>query len=142
MSETGAQVIDVFISNAASAQQFGRLAGYDASKFRANLELNAMGTFIAIQAALPLLAQNAKVIDVNSGIGHIRPVPEVWLYASIKAMNIKIFNYLQAEKPEFSVFSLQPGVVATELSADSGIAAQDNGKLGELLGARPLIIIS
>jgi NAD(P)-dependent dehydrogenase (short-subunit alcohol dehydrogenase family) len=131
LRQSGADKLHVYISNAASAAQFGKLVGYEGDELRKNLELNTIGTFNALQAALPLLSTEATVIDVNSGIGHIRPIPSVWLYASIKAMNIKMFRYLQDERPELSVFSLQPGVVETEVSAGSDFAGQDKGTSAE-----------
>lgn len=132
MKRTGAAKIDVYVSNAASAPAFDILVGYDVKDVRQSLDLNFVGTFNALQAAFPLLAAGAKVIDVSSGIGHIRPVPDAWLYASIKAANTKMFTYLQAENKDLHVISLQPGVVATELNARSSFAAQDEGKTCDL----------
>jgi NAD(P)-dependent dehydrogenase (short-subunit alcohol dehydrogenase family) len=127
LQQIGQANVDVYISNAASSAN-EVLADYDFDTLRTQLELNFMGTFNGLQAVLPLLHRRAKVIDISSGIGHIRPVPKVWLYAAIKSAATKMFTYLQAEHPELSVYSVQPGVVDTDLNDKSKFAPQDQGK--------------
>jgi NAD(P)-dependent dehydrogenase (short-subunit alcohol dehydrogenase family) len=120
--------VDVFISNAGSPPEYGPISSSKEQDIRKGLELNTIGAFNAVRAILPLLAPRAKVFDINSGLGHISPQPGVWIYAVAKAANLKVFDYLQAENPELHVVSVQPGVVATEMSEGSGYEAQDDSK--------------
>lgn len=117
--------IDVFISNAASYLGPGTVVGYDEDTFNKSLKLNVGGAFNSIDAMFPLLASNAKVLNISSGIAHIDPVPGVWTYAAVKAANTKIFDYFQAENPNLHVFNVQPGVVTTEMNT---YGAQDESK--------------
>jgi NAD(P)-dependent dehydrogenase (short-subunit alcohol dehydrogenase family) len=123
--ELEASKVDVFVSNAFSMPFQGKLVDTRPEHFRQGLDLNLMGTFNAVQAILPLLTPNATVVDVNSGIGHLGAIPGVPLYAMQKAANIKLFEYLQAEREGLRVFSIQPGVIATEISSVE--ESQDDG---------------
>lgn len=117
--------IDVFISNAGSFQGPGPVVGYDEDTFNKSLKLNVGGAFNSIDAMLPLLAPNAKVLNITSGIAHMDPLPGIWTYAAVKAANTKIFDYFQAEHPNLHVFNVHPGVVTTEMNTSG---AQDESK--------------
>lgn len=129
VAQADATAVDIFVSNAGVLQELGPVAGYKEDDFRRGLELNMLGAFNAVQGMLPHLAPGAKVFDVNSGIGHIAPLQGVWAYAATKAANIKMFQYLQAENPKLHVVSIQPGVIDTELNADTYYKGTDDSKL-------------
>lgn len=120
--------IDVFISNAGIMPKTGAVAGYGEADFNKGLEMNSGSAFNTIQAMMPLLAANATVLNISSGIAHIGPVPDLWLYATTKLANTKIFDYLQDENPNLCIINVQPGVVTSELNSGSGFAGQDEGK--------------
>ncbi|ETN38341.1 uncharacterized protein HMPREF1541_06376 [Cyphellophora europaea CBS 101466] len=126
VEQAGGAKVDVFVSNAATMPTNGWVAGYNEDVLRQGLELNVLGHFNAVQAILPRLAPTAKVFNVSSGIGHINPVPTVWVYAMIKAAMIKFYDYLQAENPGLYVVNIQPGVVATDLNADQDFNKEDS----------------
>ena len=44
-----------------------------------------------------------------------------WAYAAGKAAIVKMFDYLQAQQPEWHVVQLHPGVVSTEINARFGV---------------------
>ena len=96
---------------------------------RESIEGNLIGSFNVVQAIVPLLAPKAKILNISSGIAHINPLPGFWVYASLKLAIVKMFDSLQAEHPDLSVFNIQPGVVTTELNQVSGFPGQDSGKL-------------
>lgn len=120
--------IDVFVSNAGIMTKPGTVAGYDEADFHQGLEMNSGSAFNTVQAMMPLLAADATVLNISSGIAHIDPVPELWLYAATKLANAKMFDYLQAENPDLRTINVQPGVVTSELNSGSGFAGQDEGK--------------
>lgn len=124
----GGDKIDVFISNASIAPAPGPIASYDEKDFDMGMKLTMGSAFNTIGAMMPLLATNAKVLNISSGLAHIDAYPGVWVYAAAKAAIIKMFDYLQAENPDLHVVNVQPGVVATEINAGSGFPGQDEGK--------------
>lgn len=125
---SGAAKIDVFISNASIMPKTGPVAGYDEGEFNRGLQLTMGSAFNTVEAMMPLLAPGAKVFNISSGIGHVEPLKDVWLYAATKAANIKMFDYLQSENPDLHVVNVQPGVVVTELSSESGYDGQDESE--------------
>ncbi|KAL7917674.1 hypothetical protein ACQKWADRAFT_317164 [Trichoderma austrokoningii] len=118
--------IDIFVNNAGFLNPPTPLANHSEKEMRDSIEGNIIGSFNAIQAMVPLLAPKAKVLNISSGIAHIDPLPGFWPYASFKLAIVKMFDFLQAEHPKLSVFNVQPGVVATDLSEVSGFPGQDD----------------
>ncbi|RVX74935.1 hypothetical protein B0A52_01212 [Exophiala mesophila] len=121
--------IDVLVSNAGMMPKPSKVAGYAETDFYKGLEGNLGMAFNTVQAMLPLLAEDATVLNISSGIGHIDPVPQIWLYAATKLHNVKMFDYLQAENPNLRIINVQPGVVTTELNSGAGYAGQDEPEL-------------
>lgn len=127
--KAGGGKIDIFVNNAGLLKPPTPLAIYGEKELRESIESNIIGPFNAIQAIVPLLAPKAKILNISSGIAHISPIPGFWAYASFKQAIIKMFDFLQAEHPELSVFNVQPGVITTELNEVSGMSGQDDGNL-------------
>ncbi|KAK6365531.1 hypothetical protein LTS17_011250 [Exophiala oligosperma] len=121
--------INVFISNAGIMPKVGAVAGYLEEDFHKGLEMNTGSAFNTIQAMMPLLAADATVLNISSGIAHIDPLPQLWLYATTKLANTKMFDYLRAENPNLRIINVQPGVVTSELNAGSGFEGQDEVEL-------------
>jgi NAD(P)-dependent dehydrogenase (short-subunit alcohol dehydrogenase family) len=131
-NKAGGAKVDIFVNNAGSLKPLSPLATYDEKELRESIEGNLMGSFNAVQTVVPLLAPKAKILNISSGIAHINPIPGFWAYASLKLAIVKMFDFLQAEHPDLSVFNIQPGVVATELNQVSMFPGQDDGKLNSL----------
>jgi len=129
LSKAGGGKIDILVNNAGSLNPPKPLTVYPEKDLRDSIESNLIGSYYVVQTAAPLLASNAKVLNVSSGIGHINPTPGFWIYASLKIALIKMFDFLQAENPDLSVFNIHPGVVETDLNHVSGFPGQDDGKL-------------
>ncbi|KAF2648393.1 putative short-chain dehydrogenase [Lophiostoma macrostomum CBS 122681] len=119
LAKAGETQIDIFIHNAGILQTHGLVAGYDYDEFRNGVELNMFGAFNAVQAMYPLLAPDAKVFNISSGIAHINTLPRVWAYASTKIANARMFEFLQSENPNLRVVNIQPGVIDTEINAST-----------------------
>ncbi|EHK44579.1 uncharacterized protein TrAtP1_009138 [Trichoderma atroviride] len=125
INKAGGGKIDIFVSNAGFLKPRAPLANYGEKETRESIEGNIIGSFNAIQAMVPLLAPKAKVLNISSGIAHINPLPGFWPYAAFKLAIVKMFDFLQVEHPDLSVFNVQPGVVATDINEISGIPGQD-----------------
>lgn len=128
MHKAGGGKIDIFVNNAGFLNPPTPLANHGEKEMRDSIEGNIIGSFNAIQAMVPLLAPKAKILNISSGIAHINPLPGFWPYASFKLAIVKMFDFLQAEHPDLSVFNVQPGVVTTDLNEISGMPGQDDGK--------------
>ncbi|KAK1249008.1 hypothetical protein MKX08_007228 [Trichoderma sp. CBMAI-0020] len=124
--KAGGGKIDIFVSNAGFLKPPAPLANYGEKEMRESIEGNIVGSFNAIQAMVPLLAPKAKILNISSGIAHINPLAGYWPYASFKLAIVKMFDFLQSEHPELSVFNVQPGVVTTDLNEVSGFPGQDD----------------
>lgn len=130
VKHVGGANIDIFIHNAGILQTAGFVAGYDENEYRKGLELNMVGAFNTVQAMLPLLAPKAKVFNISSCIAHISVMPGSWAYAATKIANSKMFDYLQIENPDLHIVNVHPGVVNTEINANTEQAGVgvDEGK--------------
>ncbi|PVH76651.1 NAD(P)-binding protein [Cadophora sp. DSE1049] len=122
--------VDILVHSAAVSQDQGPVMGYDESQYRYGLELNVIGAFNALQAFTPVLAVNAHIYNISSGMAHIAPIwVKDWAYAAGKAAVVKMFDYLQAQQPEWHIVQLQPGVVSTEINARFVVVGQDPPEL-------------
>ena len=130
--KSGGAKVDILVSNAGSLKPRNPLTTYGEKEWRESIEENLIGSFNVVQTVAPLLAPKAKILNVSSGIAHINPLQGYWAYSSLKLAIVKMFDFLQAENPDLSVFNIQPGVVDTELNQVSMFPAQDEGKLTAL----------
>lgn len=121
--------IDVFISNAGYGADQVPLAKYDPDHFMHAFDMNVRTALNAIQVFIPLAAPNATLISVSSGVTHIRPIPQTGAYGASKAANLKMVDYFAAENPELNIFSIQPGIVATEMSEKVNVDSPDDRKM-------------
>jgi NAD(P)-dependent dehydrogenase (short-subunit alcohol dehydrogenase family) len=118
LKKAGEAHIDILIHSAGILQAHGFVAGYNYDDFRKGFDINMVGAFNAVQAMMPLLAHEAKVFNITSGIAHVN-LPRVWAYAATKIANVKMFDYLQAENPNLQVVNIQPGVISTDINAST-----------------------
>ncbi|KAH8799846.1 hypothetical protein F5884DRAFT_848028 [Xylogone sp. PMI_703] len=126
IKKAGVAKVDILVNNAASLKPLSPLTTYSENSLRESVEGNLIGSFNVVQAVTPLLAPKAKILNISSGIAHVNPIPGLWAYASLKLAIAKMFDYLQAENPDLSVFNIQPGVVTTELNIVSSFPGQDD----------------
>jgi NAD(P)-dependent dehydrogenase (short-subunit alcohol dehydrogenase family) len=98
--------IDILISNAAALYIGGVAAGNPVDWFQV-YEVNIKGSLLVVQAALKNMATtDGVVINVSSCGGHVLSVPGFSAYASSKSAGIKMFEYLQQERPDLNIFNL------------------------------------
>ncbi|KAF4341531.1 3-oxoacyl [Fusarium beomiforme] len=129
VKKAGGAKIDVLISNAGFAPKQGPVLGYDESQFRQGIELNLIGAFNTLQCFAPVLAKNAYVFNTSTGMVHIKPMIQAWAYSAAKSAAAKMFQYFQDDNPEWHVVQVQPGIVETEMSNESGVPTQDDPAL-------------
>ena len=121
--------IDIFVNNAGALSPLLPVAKYDAATFMEAFGKNVLTSLNAIQAFLPLAAEDAVVINISASVVHIRPLPFMSAYAASKTAQLKMVEQFAAENPDMHIVSLQPGMIETEIAGpDSNIKGQDEGK--------------
>ncbi|KAH7369587.1 hypothetical protein BKA65DRAFT_544317 [Rhexocercosporidium sp. MPI-PUGE-AT-0058] len=122
--------VDILIHSACVLQDQGPVKGYAESQYRSCLELNVIGAFNVVQSFAPVLATHAHVYNISSGMAHIAPIwIDDWSYAAAKAAIVKMFDYMQAQEPEWHVVHIQPGVIRTGINERFGVESQDRPEL-------------
>jgi 3-oxoacyl-[acyl-carrier protein] reductase len=111
--------IDLVVANAG----VGGFAGADdpVDAFRAVIEVNLVGVYALVRAALPALRERGgKVIVMGSGAGY-RPFPGAAAYSCSKAGAAMLVRVLAAELREdgIAVNEIVPGPVVTRLAGEA-----------------------
>jgi NAD(P)-dependent dehydrogenase (short-subunit alcohol dehydrogenase family) len=126
VKKVGGAKIDILVHSAGVSQDVGAVKGYAESQYRYGLDSNVVGAFNAVQAFAPALSNTAHLYNISSGMAHIGPVwTDHWSYATGKAAVVKMFDYLQAQEPEWHIVQIQPGVVSTDINARFGVVGED-----------------
>jgi NAD(P)-dependent dehydrogenase (short-subunit alcohol dehydrogenase family) len=110
--------LDILVNNAGTAVGPAPVIWQAEEAWRRTLEINATGTFLCCQKAIPLLTQSehGRVINMAS-IAAIRPKPKVAAYAASKAAVVAFTKSLAQEiaADGITVNAILPGDVDTEM---------------------------
>jgi NAD(P)-dependent dehydrogenase (short-subunit alcohol dehydrogenase family) len=95
----------------------GPVGSYEPSRFRRTLEVNLLGTLLAVHHCLPALRASRGAIVTFSGGGGTGPLPRFDAYAASKAAIVRLTENLAVELAEadMRVNCVAPGFVATRL---------------------------
>lgn len=128
----GDSKIHVLVSNAAIIGPADPVRDADGDKFIDAIQQNLRGSLNVAQAFLRHAATDAVVIEVNSGLAHLNTRPELAAYSVAKLAVFRLWDSLAFTHPEFSVFHVQPGLVATDMNKEGGgidaLGFEDDGK--------------
>lgn len=112
--------IDVLVNNAGAIEPIARLADSDPAAWRAAVEVNVLGVYHAIRAALPaMIAQGAgTIVALNSGAANA-PMEGWSHYCASKAAVKMLTRQIHKEYGEQGIRSLglSPGPVAGDMQA-------------------------
>ncbi len=109
--------IDALVNNAGIVQPISSIARTEPDIWRYNIEVNLMGPFYMVQAAISFLrSQNGRIINVSSGAA-IRVMENVSAYCAAKAALNHFTRVLAEEEPELTAVTVRPGVVDTHMQA-------------------------
>jgi NAD(P)-dependent dehydrogenase (short-subunit alcohol dehydrogenase family) len=102
---------------AASIDPVGHFSSYAMSDFRRTLEVNVLGTLLAIRACLPGLRATRGAVVTFSGGGATAPLPRYDAYAASKAAIARLTENLAADLAEdgVSINCVAPGFVTTDI---------------------------
>ena len=109
--------IDAVVNNAGIIQPISSIALTEPDDWRYNIEVNLLGPFYMIQAAISSLrSQNGRIVNVSSGAA-TRVVKNVSAYCAAKAALNHFTRVLAEEEPELTAVTVRPGVVDTDMQA-------------------------
>lgn len=100
---------------AATLDPVGAIGSYTVADFRRTLEVNVVGTLLAIRACLPGLRSSSGAIVTFSGGGATAPLPRFDAYAASKAAVVRLSENIAVELAGEGVRinCVAPGFVAT-----------------------------
>lgn len=119
--------LDALVNNAGVIEPIGRLADTDADQWRKAVEINLLGVYHGLHAALPVMQAQGRGTIVNLSSGAATKTLEGWsAYCATKAAVLSLTRNAHAEYGEhgITVVGLSPGTVATDMQTtirDSGI---------------------
>jgi NAD(P)-dependent dehydrogenase (short-subunit alcohol dehydrogenase family) len=93
----------------------GPIGSYEVADFRRTLEVNVIGTLLAIRACLPQLRSSRGAVVTFSGGGATAPLPRFDAYAASKAAVVRLSENISGELAGdgVRVNCVAPGFVAT-----------------------------
>jgi NAD(P)-dependent dehydrogenase (short-subunit alcohol dehydrogenase family) len=112
--------LDLLVNNASTlgASPLPPLADYPLDALRDLLETNVVAPLALVQAALPLLAPDAVVLNVSSDAAV--EAYEGWGgYGASKAALDQLSRVLAAERPDLRVYAVDPGDMRTAMHQDA-----------------------
>jgi 3-oxoacyl-[acyl-carrier protein] reductase len=113
----GLEDLDGLVCAAAMLDPVGPIGSYTAAEFRRTMDVNVLGTLLAITACLPGLRASRGGVVTFSGGGATAPLRRFDAYAASKAAVVRLTENLAVELAGDGVRlnSIAPGFVATEI---------------------------
>lgn len=122
--------IDVLINNAGLLLDSKSINEVSLEAIHTTLNVNTIGPILVIQNFLSLLNENARIINVSSGLGSFCEMSDYAPIYSISksALNAvtKQFSFSLAEK-NISVNSVSPGWVKTDMGGSNAVRSVEKG---------------
>jgi NAD(P)-dependent dehydrogenase (short-subunit alcohol dehydrogenase family) len=114
---SGIDALSGLVCAAGVIAPIGRLGSYSPEEFKRTLEINLFGTWLAINACMPLLRESRGSVVTFSGGGATSPLPNFDGYAASKAAVVRLTENLAHALAEDGVRlnSVAPGFVVTRM---------------------------
>jgi NAD(P)-dependent dehydrogenase (short-subunit alcohol dehydrogenase family) len=111
------ETIAAVVCAAGIIDPIGPIGSYSAADFRRTLDVNVVGTLLAVRACLAGLRASAGSVVTFSGGGATGPLPRFDAYATSKAAVVRLSANLAAELAAdgVRVNAVAPGFVATDI---------------------------
>jgi NAD(P)-dependent dehydrogenase (short-subunit alcohol dehydrogenase family) len=107
--------IDSLVNNAGIVQPIAAISDSDPADWRYNLEVNLIGPFNLIRAAIShLRMHNGRIVNVSSGAANLA-LENVSAYCTGKAALNHFTRVLAAEESALTALTVRPGVVDTAM---------------------------
>jgi NAD(P)-dependent dehydrogenase (short-subunit alcohol dehydrogenase family) len=118
--EAAGRDIDLVVNNASilGPSPLPPLAEYPLQELRRVFEVNVLGPLGLIQLAVPWLSPGARILDITSDAAV--EAYEGWGgYGSSKAALEQLTSVLAAERPDLSIYTVDPGDMRTQMHQDA-----------------------
>ncbi len=127
--------IDILVANAGIAS-FGTVATMDPDAFARTIEINIVGQFRTVRAALPAIRDRRGYILIVASLASFAHLPGMSAYSASKAGVEAFANSLRGEVgfEGVGVGTAHPSWIDTDMVRD---ADADLGELGEMRGSAP-----
>lgn len=107
--------IDSLVNNAGIVQPIAPISDSDPADWRYNLEVNLIGPFNLIRAAIShLRMRNGRIVNISSGAANLA-LENVSAYCTGKAALNHFTRVLAAEESALTALTVRPGVVDTAM---------------------------
>jgi NAD(P)-dependent dehydrogenase (short-subunit alcohol dehydrogenase family) len=107
--------IDAIVNNAGIVQPIAAIAGSDPTDWRYNIDVNLIGPFNLIRAAVSHLRKHTgRIVNVSSGAATLA-LEHVSAYCTAKAALNHFTRVLAAEESALTAVTVRPGVVDTPM---------------------------
>ncbi|KAF1851289.1 NAD(P)-binding protein [Cucurbitaria berberidis CBS 394.84] len=126
--------VDVLISNAAVLGKLGNVADMSTEEFMSGIMINLQGNVNVAKTFLKYATTNGVVVETNSAAAHLTITGGFSSYNVAKAATARFYSSLAYEHPEMSMFSVQPGAVATAMNKEAGYKPKEEGKEAQWQG--------
>ena len=123
--------IDILVNCAGIYGPIGLVTEIDSTKWLETVKINLFGTFLCMQAVLPVMMRNKKGKIVNmSGGGGASPLPRFSAYGTSKAGVIRLTETVANEVKDYQIDinAIAPGAVNTRLLDEALAAGESAGK--------------
>ena len=112
--------VDLLVNNASvlGPSPQPQLADYPLAELRRVYEVNVVAPLALIQAALPSLGPEARILNVTSDAG-AEAYPGWGGYGSAKAALEQVGAVLAAERPQLRVYTVDPGDMRTRMHQEA-----------------------
>ena len=109
--------IDSLVNNAGIIQPITAVAAADPVDWKYNIEVNLIGPFNLIRAAVnSLRKQGGRIVNVSSGAAN-QALATISAYCSAKAALNHLTRVLATEETTITAVAMRPGVVDTDMQA-------------------------
>lgn len=131
----GARLDAVFLN--AGFGRFHPLEGITAEEFDAHYDTLVKGPLLQAKALAPLIADGGALL-VTTSVGNTMALPMAAVYSSAKAAARSLVRGLARELAPrgIRVNAVSPGPVGTEFFARTGMSAEDQASVGEMIRAQ------
>ena len=109
--------IDALVNNAGIVWPLAAITDSDPAGWRHNIDVNLIGPFYLIRAAVShLRQQNGRIVNVSSGAANLA-LENMSAYCTAKAALNHFTRVLAAEESALTALTVRPGVVDTDMQA-------------------------
>ncbi|KAJ5176204.1 uncharacterized protein N7482_002081 [Penicillium canariense] len=112
--------LHVLVSNAAMIGPQDPVQDVESEPFLESIQQNLKGALFLAQAFLRYASTDAVAIEISSSAAHLNFSPRCAAYSISKFAVYRLWDSLASANPNLSIFHLQPGLVDTAMSRETG----------------------